>query len=890
MSSDDLFNILEGGATVAGSVPSNAKSASQRARGPQLESASSEQPLVPPHLVESFCVNLSRLSQGLRLYQRDNDLLRQMWERLEETWRLVRERTDKLSLKVTPESLVYGGKDVFKQEGRENMAVRLYRDGVRGLTFAADVPREELAGFLSIFEQNAERWQNEADCVDRLWLLDLKAISYEAVDGFDQLINQTQGEVEQRMAAGLAMLTGDSNDVKNAWGDARQTPVDLEEVHALYEGVQRTMLPPPHLFWSFEGGGAPPVFEQLHRLGRYLASVPEPPMPGPALMRLLETTFVEQLQNDGEGMYERVTGSLDAPAPTGTRMVAAWRQKVEPLTVAMLLGESEPDSPRHEALKNILERYLMVEPEKLVQAVIEAPVVESALPLVRLVHTFSPDPMTLWLEVADKLKPEVLEELLWLEPIEGLTRPVALQFLELFWASADNALLRITAEATPTEVLPRFRDAILAILEQRDPEKQRIASESLRRLNDKGTGIFILNQVRKLSRPGQVPPELLESYLRSLMALGGDRYVDFMAQCLGPIATGAGGFFGRKSAIRAHTNPLGDEPVLLALARYGSPKVWDLLRQTFSRADDDVKAMITALRAQWEGQPVGDPDTYNPPPPRRKRPERSLYTPSRAPKAHAPTVIAPQAAPPAPGPEAGGDDALVFQLPSRRPPGAAGAGSAVAALASNLGRPVGSSGAVPAKPHQPQQRPPQAPAAHQPPAYTSPPAYQPPPPAYQPPVAPPPAQPPRAAAPASASASSAGVVRPATPAGMQHLPPPAPQAQRPRVAPQAAPPVDESAPVGVPSAEERGLRPLRSRRPLPGQATSPPPQASTPPPPQASTPPQAGGGRLRMGSMPPTGQEAEPPPKPGPRPGPKPGAPSGGLDDLLKSYLGGEEE
>ncbi len=160
-----------------------------------------------PHLVEAFCAALSRLELGRRLYSPDNKLLILMKERVDDSWRLISVRGEGIHLDLTENAMTYHDIEVFKQEGRDTIASRLFQDGIRRLSFLGTMAADEASTFLSIFDKGQE-WQHEADLADRLWILDLKGMRYQAVDGFDELVKETRGQAQKQSAAAMAQLTG----------------------------------------------------------------------------------------------------------------------------------------------------------------------------------------------------------------------------------------------------------------------------------------------------------------------------------------------------------------------------------------------------------------------------------------------------------------------------------------------------------------------------------------------------------------------------------------------------------------------------------------------------------------------------------------------------------
>ena len=120
----------------------------------------------PPHLVEAFCASISRLALGRRLYSPDNKLLRMMEERVDDAWKLVAARNEPIAIDVNDGNLAYHDHVVFQQDDRDTIAHKLYRDSVRRVFFSPKADVDEIARFLTVFDDSETLWQHEADCAN----------------------------------------------------------------------------------------------------------------------------------------------------------------------------------------------------------------------------------------------------------------------------------------------------------------------------------------------------------------------------------------------------------------------------------------------------------------------------------------------------------------------------------------------------------------------------------------------------------------------------------------------------------------------------------------------------------------------------------------------------
>jgi hypothetical protein len=91
---------------------------------------------------------------------------------------------DTLTLSVSETQFIYHGKAVYSNpDRRESPVFRLYRDGIRTLSFHSGIDGEELGELLdALAEVNPESEETDADVVTQIWERELVHITYIAVD------------------------------------------------------------------------------------------------------------------------------------------------------------------------------------------------------------------------------------------------------------------------------------------------------------------------------------------------------------------------------------------------------------------------------------------------------------------------------------------------------------------------------------------------------------------------------------------------------------------------------------------------------------------------------------------------------------------------------------
>ena len=163
----------------------------------------------------------------------------------------------------------------------------------------------------------------------------------------------------------------------------------------------------------------------------------------------------------------------------------------------------------------------------------------------------------------------------------------------------------LASTLAPTERLGSYRGKLLERLEDPIEEVRISSSVALRRLGDPTCGVFVLNLLRH-NAARQLREKEVRSLLHTLMVLGGDRYLPFMEQCLGPLVKTVKGIFGstvtRKGVVGAHHNPLGDRQILRALVRHGTPAAMAMVKEAFNNGEPELKSFIGLIRTDPEAE------------------------------------------------------------------------------------------------------------------------------------------------------------------------------------------------------------------------------------------------------------------------------------------------
>lgn len=105
-----------------------------------------------------------------------------------------------LSVVVSEFELYYGGKPVYENTDKhQSLAFRMYRDGVRLLSFHKGVSTKELLDLLEALSKCMEMDNLEEDFVTLLWEKDLKRITYYEIEDYEEEFEPKRSE-EQTLA------------------------------------------------------------------------------------------------------------------------------------------------------------------------------------------------------------------------------------------------------------------------------------------------------------------------------------------------------------------------------------------------------------------------------------------------------------------------------------------------------------------------------------------------------------------------------------------------------------------------------------------------------------------------------------------------------------------
>ena len=186
--------------------------------------------LAPPALggdpdveaVRALVVQIDKTFRTVRTYGRSNHLTEKFVQTLHRDLADFLRRMPKLSLLVQRFELIYEGQMVYERPSRqENLAFKLYADGIRELSLGPHVERAHLEKLLEILSGDYEHVRADEDIVTRLWDEDLPGVSLVTAD---EIISAGEAAQDVEYPKGPTPRAARSTWEAGAMSSTRMTP------------------------------------------------------------------------------------------------------------------------------------------------------------------------------------------------------------------------------------------------------------------------------------------------------------------------------------------------------------------------------------------------------------------------------------------------------------------------------------------------------------------------------------------------------------------------------------------------------------------------------------------------------------------------------------------
>ncbi len=149
--------------------------------------AAAHETTVPPEELQKVKEIVDALTKAIKIskiYPSNNPIYQKFInELLKEKYDAYITEYGNLKLRLTQSKLIYNGAEVYDNPDRlENIALKLYADGIREITFHEGLDNSELLSFLDALNTNLDPEKTDDDMVTLLWEKNLQHITYFVID------------------------------------------------------------------------------------------------------------------------------------------------------------------------------------------------------------------------------------------------------------------------------------------------------------------------------------------------------------------------------------------------------------------------------------------------------------------------------------------------------------------------------------------------------------------------------------------------------------------------------------------------------------------------------------------------------------------------------------
>ncbi|HVP57816.1 MAG TPA: HEAT repeat domain-containing protein [bacterium] len=197
--------------------------------------------------VREIATLLSKAAKNYQVYLPNNRMFISSLAEVKKALERYLEAHEILTLVVKEFELVFDGATVYSNPDKhQSLAFRMYRDGVRLISFHSGITEEELIAFFEALTKCLECENLEEDFVTILWEKDLQSITYYEVSDYDTDYEQRRGAARnidpEFQAVGpigeMVEWTEVAKDVERLMPALELSSGDLEEAKGLNLGIE----------------------------------------------------------------------------------------------------------------------------------------------------------------------------------------------------------------------------------------------------------------------------------------------------------------------------------------------------------------------------------------------------------------------------------------------------------------------------------------------------------------------------------------------------------------------------------------------------------------------------------------------------------------------------
>ena len=161
------------------------KESGEKSGLPEAGAAPAESAVPPPELQKAKDVigALTKAIKTSKLYPESNPIYQKFIEELSEKLNSYMEEHGNLKLRLTQFKLIYKDIEIYDNPDKlENIALKLFTDGVREITFHEGMEDIEILNFLDVLNANIDPEKTDDDMVTLLWEKNFQHITYFVIE------------------------------------------------------------------------------------------------------------------------------------------------------------------------------------------------------------------------------------------------------------------------------------------------------------------------------------------------------------------------------------------------------------------------------------------------------------------------------------------------------------------------------------------------------------------------------------------------------------------------------------------------------------------------------------------------------------------------------------
>ncbi|MBI5043688.1 MAG: HEAT repeat domain-containing protein, partial [Nitrospirae bacterium] len=170
---------------MTGDIIEHLKDAGAKPQPSGVKDGSDDAAVPPPELQKAKDVigALTKAIKTSKLYPESNPIYQKFIEELKDKFNSYIEEYGDLKLRLTQFKLLYKGIEIYDNPDKlENIALKLFTDGVREITFHEGLDDLEILNFLDVLNTNLDPEKTDDDMVTLLWEKNFQCITYFVIE------------------------------------------------------------------------------------------------------------------------------------------------------------------------------------------------------------------------------------------------------------------------------------------------------------------------------------------------------------------------------------------------------------------------------------------------------------------------------------------------------------------------------------------------------------------------------------------------------------------------------------------------------------------------------------------------------------------------------------